>query len=202
MNDLITSISLVVNAILIVWIIYNQYQDTRRQSFSNTLVQGLIDNVPEAERASVIDAFGRLLGRIASENSENTRQISVGQANTLHRYFLNQRSLNNVDTTRAVMFSMPVLLRAIYDGSVENGIVNSSLFTNNMLNSSFYAYLAKYDNDYSSRPNGPIDHPKDQSTVIIQLANGDSGEVLPNQIYNFGKLCPTMCPPNGQIVPQ
>jgi hypothetical protein len=189
MRNLILGISLVVNAIMLGYIVYT---GSNRVSLSEATIQSLTENVPSATLDEVINAFGVFINGIADENTENTQKIPVELANTMHRYYLANRANPRVDSSRAIQFSMPVLIRAIYDGSFINGQIDNNLFLNNLLKSSFYVYLAKY--DQQTNPSNI-----DNTTAIIQLANMESGDVLPNQIFNFGRICPTICGTNGQI---
>lgn len=191
MRNLILGISLVVNAIMLGYIVYT---GSNRVSLSDATIQSLSENVPSETLDEVINAFGEFLGAIAAENSENTRKIDKELATTMHRYYLANRANSRVDSSRAIQFSMPVLLRAIYDGSMNaSGQIDNNVFLNNLLNSSFYVYLAKY--DQQTNPSNI-----DNTTAIIQLANMETGRVLTDQIFNFGQVCPTVCPGGEQIL--
>lgn len=182
------SISLVANALFIGYITYDTVTN---ESVSSAVVQSLTENVPSESLEEVITAFGEFVGAIASENADNTVKIPVADAIQMHKHYYDNRANQSVDTTRAIQFSMPVLIRAIYDGSIVGGRINSNLFLDNLVNSSFYVYLAKYNTQNSAHTNN--------TTAIIQLANNANGDVLLDQIFNFGRVCPTVCPQNGQI---
>lgn len=190
MRNLILGISLVVNAIMLGYIVYT---GSNRVSLSDATIQSLTENVPSESLNDVINAFGEFLGAIAAENSENTRKIDDELATTMHRYYLANRATPDIDKTRAIQFSLPILIRAIYDGSIINGQINNKIFLENLLNSSFYVYLAKY--DQQTNPSNI-----DNTTAIIQLANMETGRVLIDQIFNFGQVCPTVCPGEEQIL--
>jgi hypothetical protein len=190
MRNLILGISLVVNAIMLGYIVYT---GSNRVSLSEATIQSLTENVPSATLDEVINAFGVFINGIADENTENTQKIPVELANTMHRYYLANRANPRVDSSRAIQFSMPVLIRAIYDGSKNaSGQIDNTVFLDNLLKSSFYVYLAKY--DQQTNPSNI-----DNTTALIQLANMGTGRVLTDQIFNFGQVCPTVCPDNEQI---
>lgn len=177
MTNPITTLSLVLNALLIGWILFNHYKKDEPSEPQGPNLNALI-NLPQTE------------------------PISVDLANTFHKqYYLNRADATN-DKTRAIFFSFKDIISVVWQNSgldKNQHAINSPQFFDYLLNLNFYAYLGKYDKNYHPIPDtDKYKHPAKNSTVIIQFAKED-GSVIENKIYDFGTLCPTKCPQNEQI---
>jgi len=178
MTKPITTLSLVLNALLIGWILFNHYKKDEPSEPQGPNLNALI-NLPQTE------------------------PISVDLANTFHKqYYLNRADVAN-DKTRAVFFSFKNIVSPIFKNYKSNNsgeAINWLDFLEYLMAQNFYAYLGKYDQNYHPIPGtGKYEHPAKNSTVIIQFAN-ENGSVIENEIYDFGTLCPERCPQNEQII--
>ena len=174
MTNPITTLSLVLNALLIAWIVYYHFKKRTPADTANQIVAQLTQTEP----------------------------IGVELANTFHKqYYLNRADATN-DKTRAIFFSFKDIISVVWQNSgldKNQHAINSPQFFDYLLNLNFYAYLGKYDKNYHPIPDtGKYEHPAKNSTVIIQFAN-ENGSVIENEIYDFGTLCPERCPQNEQI---
>lgn len=150
--------------------------------------------VPSKDLAGFNSSVAAFLEKIESVESPQTEKITPDKAKSLHHYYMNNRANKGVDLTRSVFISSPLLFKTFIDRCKNGTNIDYQCFFDTLTNSSFYAYLGKYDQNTSRNPT----HPTGQTTVIIQLAKTD-GSIVNNEIYDFGSLCPPNCPKPEQI---
>ena len=196
MKNLIRNLSLLLNVLLIAWIVYNWYRDKQEMSPSP-----LSNYVPSEDLADFNSSVAAFLEKIESVESPQTEKITPEKAKSLHQHYIKNKQDYIKDTTRAVFISLPKLFKTMAEKTKTGNTVDFKSFFDSLANSSFYAYLGKYDENYTPLGNGKYEHPKDQATVIIQLAKTD-GSIVNNEIYDFGSLCPPNCPKPEQITPK
>jgi len=196
MKNVIRNLSLLLNVLLIAWIVYTWYRNKQEMSPSP-----LSKYVPSKDLAGFNSSVAAFLEKIESVESPQTKKITPEKARSLHQHYIQNKKDYNKDTTRAVFISLPKLFKTMAEKTKIGNTVDYESFFNSLANSSFYAYLGKYDENYTPLGNGKYEHPKDQTTIIIQLSD-NNGLVEGYDIYDFGSLCPPNCPRPEQITPK